>query len=567
MAERVWKGDSLDPRSVSDVSETVFAGEGEMHARCRTMDWPATPLGPVEEWPEALRTTVRTILESPFPINLWCGPHLVLIYNDAYKTVLGNKHPAALGRPGADVWAEIWPEISPLFQQIRRGGPPIFAEDAQFVTRRTNDRGDGAETWFTFALSAVRDEAGEVIAFLNIVAETTRQVLAERRLNEALEAAERAEARLREVFAQAPAFMAVLRGKSHVFEFANEAYIQLVGHRDIIGKPVVEALPEVTGQGFVELLDNVLSSGRPFVGREIAVKLARAPGAPAEERYLNFVYQPLRESAQGTPVGIVAHGSDVTEEVLARRQVEGAREAAEAARREAKQANLAKSQFLATMSHELRTPLNAIGGYADLLLMGVRGDLTSGQREDIERMKRSGQHLLGLINDVLNFAKLEAGQVEFRIGAVALRELVDGLEDLIRPQLVTKSLSYRQEVCDPELRVRGDVEKVRQVMLNLLANAVKFTEPGGVISVSTDADERHVRIHVHDTGRGIPPEQLARVFDAFVQVDRHLTPESQQGVGLGLAISRDLAVGMGGSLSAESTVGAGSTFTLTLPRP
>jgi signal transduction histidine kinase len=566
MAERHWTGKSSNAHSVTDVSDVVFAGDGEMRAKCREMNWATTPLGPVEDWPEALRTIVRTALESPFPINLWCGGDLVLIYNDAYRPVLGSKHPAALGRPGAEVWAEIWPAIGPLFEQIKGGGPPVFAEDAQFVTQRTTDRGEGADTWFTFALSPVRDDAGNIIAFFNVVAETTGQVLAERRLNAAREAAERAEGRLREVFLQAPAFMAVLRGRDHVFEFANEAYVQLIGRRDILGKPVKQALPEVTGQGFVDLLDNVLARGRPFIGREIPVKLARSPGAPIEQRYLNFVYQPLRESAEGTPVGIVAHGSDVTEQVVARQQVEAAREAAESARREAEEANLAKSQFLATMSHELRTPLNAIGGYADLLLMGVRGELNLGQREDVERLKRSAQHLLGLINDVLNFAKLEAGQVEFNIGTVALGELLDGLEDLIRPQLAAKSLRYHQKASDPGLLLRGDAEKVRQIMLNLLANAVKFTDSGGRIGVWTDADDRAVRIHVSDSGRGIAPEQLARVFDAFVQVDRHLTPASQQGVGLGLAISRDLAVGMGGSLAAESVVGQGSTFTLTLPR-
>jgi len=181
-------------------------------------------------------------------------------------------------------------------------------------------------------------------------------------------------------------------------------------------------------------------------------------------------------------------------------------------------------------------------------------------------VKRSGQHLLGLINDVLNFTKLEAGQVEFHIGAVPLCELLDGLEDLIRPQLSAKSLRYDQEPCDRTIRARADPEKVRQVLLNLLANAVKFTESGGQITVSSEVGARDVRIHVRDTGRGIAPEQLARIFDPFVQVDRHLTPASQQGVGLGLAISRDLAVGMGGSLAAASTPGEGSTFTLTLPR-
>jgi PAS domain S-box-containing protein len=551
--------------SVNDVHETVFGGEGEMRARCREINWAETSLGPVEEWPEALRTIVRTTLGSPFPINLWCGRDLVLIYNDGYRRVLGSKHPGALGRPGAEVWSEIWPQVGPMFESIRAGGPTVFAENAQFGMRRTGEPGSTEDAWFTFALSAVRDDAGSVVAFLNIVAETTGQVLAERRLDAARRTAERAEARLREVFAQAPAFLAVLRGKDHIFEFVNESYLQLVGYRDIVGKPVLKALPEVRDQGFVDLLDKVLTTGKPFIGREVPVMLARSPGAPPEERFVDFAYQPLRESS-GAPVGIVAHGSDVTEQVLARRQVEAAREEAEAARREAEEANLAKSEFLATMSHELRTPLNAIGGYADLLLMGVRGELNAGQREDVERMKRSGQHLLGLINDILNFAKLEAGQVEFHIASVPLCELLDGLEDLIRPQLTSKSLRYEQQPCDRTVRLRADSEKVRQVLLNLLANAVKFTAPGGEVVVSSKVDERHVRVSVRDTGRGIPPDQLARIFDPFVQVDRHLTPASQQGVGLGLAISRDLAVAMGGTLSAESAPGEGSTFTLTLPR-
>jgi signal transduction histidine kinase len=302
------------------------------------------------------------------------------------------------------------------------------------------------------------------------------------------------------------------------------------------------------------------------VGREIPVKIRRGKGGELEERFLDFVYQPLAE-ADGTRVGVVAHGSDVTEHTLARRDLELAREIAENARREAEQANHAKSEFLTTMSHELRTPLNAVAGYADLLLMGVRGELTEAQREDLERIKRSGQYLLGLINDVLNFAKLDAGQVEFRVGEVAVSELLEGLEDLIRPQMNAKGLLYHHGSClVADTTVCADPEKVRQILLNLLSNAAKFTEPGGEISLSCDVDRTAVRFAVHDNGRGIAADQLARVFDPFVQVDRHLTPQSQQGVGLGLAISRDLANGMGGKLEAESTVDRGSTFTLTLPR-
>lgn len=241
------------------------------------------------------------------------------------------------------------------------------------------------------------------------------------------------------------------------------------------------------------------------------------------------------------------------------------RSEAESARAEAEEANRAKSDFLAAMSHELRTPLNAIAGYADLLLLGIRGVLTPEQREDIEKMKRSGQHLLSLINDILNFAKLEAGQIEFRIEPVALVDLLDELRDLVTPQVDARGLAYSAEPCHPSIRALADPEKVKQILLNLVTNAIKFTEPGGRIEVLCSTRRGQVRIEVRDTGRGIPQEQQHRIFDPFVQVDRQLTPLSQQGVGLGLAISRDLARAMEGSLSVESAVNEGSTFCLALP--
>jgi signal transduction histidine kinase len=247
-------------------------------------------------------------------------------------------------------------------------------------------------------------------------------------------------------------------------------------------------------------------------------------------------------------------------------ELEAERQAAEAARAAAEAANQAKSEFLATMSHELRTPLNAIGGYVELMEMEIRGPVTPGQREDLERIRKSGRHLLALINDILNFARLEAGQVEFRITDVCVHDLLAGVEPFVSPQLGARGLTYRVEPCDPKLAVRADEEKVQQILLNLLTNAIKFTDAGGSVAIAHMVDDAVVHIHIADTGRGIAAERLESIFEPFVQVDRHLTQASQQGVGLGLAISRDLARRMGGDLTAVSALGQGSTFTLTLPR-
>jgi len=217
------------------------------------------------------------------------------------------------------------------------------------------------------------------------------------------------------------------------------------------------------------------------------------------------------------------------------------------------------------MSHELRTPLNAIAGYADLLLLGLRGELGAQARGDVKRMRRSGQHLLSLINDILNFAKLEAGRVQFDPVDISLDEALGQLEALVAPQLEQKQLRYTYKCTSPGFTAYTDPDRLQQILLNLLSNAIKFTPPGGKISVRCDAKDRWMLIQVTDTGVGIPPDKLDSIFEPFVQLARGQTADVV-GTGLGLSISRDLARAMGAELTAESRLDEGSTFTLSLPR-
>lgn len=240
-------------------------------------------------------------------------------------------------------------------------------------------------------------------------------------------------------------------------------------------------------------------------------------------------------------------------------------EAEQHARSEAEQANKAKSEFLANMSHELRTPLNAIGGYAELISAGIRGPVTDLQRADLERIARNQRHLLSLINDILNFAKLEAGRVQFDPSDVSMADALGQLEALVAPQLLQKQLRYTYECCDSSYTGYVDPEKLQQILLNLLSNAIKFTPNGGDIEVTCGATDDTMKVRVRDTGIGIPQDKLEQIFEPFVQLDGGQSGKSS-GTGLGLAISRDLARAMGGELVAERNATEGSTFVLSVPR-
>jgi len=299
-------------------SSGFLQGGGEMGARMRAHDWSASPLGDPQAWPQSLRTLVRVMLNAQQAMFIAWGPELAFLYNDAYAPIFGAKHPDALGRPFAEVWSDIWSQIKPLVDDTL-AGKPSWHEDLLIPMQR---HGYLEEAWFSFSYTPIWDENDHVAGMFCAATETTEKVQAERR-----SVAERE--RLRQMFEQAPGIMAMLGGPNHIFELANDAYLQLVGHRDLIGRPVREALPEIEGQGFFELLDSVYRTGKPFVGRGVPVRVQRQLGGPLEERFVDFIYQPIKD-ADAQVTGIFVEGYDVTE---AKQSVEALRASEEFNRR------------------------------------------------------------------------------------------------------------------------------------------------------------------------------------------------------------------------------------------
>ena len=291
--------------SPSETIDLILKGGGETGALMRAHDWSKSPLGSPLEWPQSLRSVVGLLLNSRFPMFVAWGDELGFLYNDAYAEILGAKHPLAIGARFRDIWSEIWDDISPLIDAAM-AGEASYRENLPLVMNR---KGFDEQTWFTFSYSPVRDERGSVAGMFCACSETTDTVLAQRRA-----AAENE--KLVEMFRQAPGFMALTRGPEHIFELTNAAFVELVGNRDPLGKPVRQALPEVGGQGFFELLDRVYAGGEPFVGREIPIDLRTSEEGGIERRLVDFVYQPVRDDA-GSVGGIFVQGQDVTERVRA----------------------------------------------------------------------------------------------------------------------------------------------------------------------------------------------------------------------------------------------------------
>jgi PAS domain S-box-containing protein len=418
----------------------------------------------------------------------------------------------------------------------------------------------------------------------SLEAEIREREVLERQLRDTVLSLQKREEDLRDVLENAVEGIHLV-GPDGVIQWANNSELELLGYRpeEYIGRSIVDFHVD---RDLIQDLLRRLARGETV--RNYAARLRHKDGSirhvlvNSNVRWENEAFLHTRCFTRDVTETVEANAEReraLERERLARADAERARAEAERAlekaeqasieaeraRRIAEQANRAKSEFLAIMSHELRTPLNAIGGYAELMELGIHGPVTLQQRESLERLQRSQRMLLGLVNQVLNYARVETGNVRYELTDVPLDDALRSVEGVITPQIRAKGLRYQYSGCDAALQVRADGEKLQQIVLNLLTNALKFTERGGTIQLEVQSSSTSVQIRVTDTGIGIPSDKLEIIFDPFVQVDANYT-RTRDGVGLGLAISRDLARGMGGELTVASTPGNGSTFTLTVPR-
>jgi PAS domain S-box-containing protein len=337
----------------------------------------------------------------------------------------------------------------------------------------------------------------------------------------------------------------------------NAGAQRIKGYRaeEIIGKHFSTFYPEED-----------IARGKPAMELEVASREGRLEDEGWRIRkdgtrfWANVVITALRDEAE-TLVGFAKVTRDLTERRAAElRGMDDARRLAEA-----EAANRAKGQFLALMSHELRTPLNAIGGYAELIEMGLGGEVSGQQRQYLTRIRSSQQHLLQVINDLLNYSKIESGKTTYDRRPISLASVIESVATMIAPQAAAKGVTVHRGDCADDAIAVGDRLKVEQIVLNLLTNAVKFTPSGGVVTLACHSASDDAVITVADTGPGIPAEKVDEIFEPFVQLGRSLS-SGHEGAGLGLAISRDLAQAMGGDVTLESSPGKGSIFTLALPK-
>ncbi|HEU4780404.1 MAG TPA: ATP-binding protein, partial [Steroidobacteraceae bacterium] len=438
-------------------------------------------------------------------------------------------------------WQEIWEIIGPQIDQVMRGDAATWHENQLVPIFR---HGALQEVYWTYSFGPIDEPAAPhgVGGVLVICSETTPQVLSERRITE-----ERA--RFAKLFELAPTFMCVLRGPTHVFELANPGYLRLIGHRPLIGQPVAVALPEVAEQGYLQLLDQVYASGEAYSATGAAYSAPPKPGEAVDTRYVDFVFQPIKE-ADGTVSGIFVEGVDVTTRTLA-----------DAVLRET---DRRKDEFLAMLAHELRNPLAPIRTAAEVLSRRIDGDETAKNAADVVR--RQATQLTRIVDDLLDVSRISMGRIELKRETLLLSDVIDHATETATPLWRAKQHQISTVTGLEPLYVIGDRARLVQSFGNVMTNAAKYTEVGGKIGIRVIGGDDFVKVEISDSGAGISPDFLPHIFELFTQADCTLD-RAQGGLGIGLSVVKKLVEMHGGSITARSEgLGRGSTFEITLPR-
>jgi len=544
----------------------LFAGGGEMGALMRQTDWAKTKLGPVENWPGSLKTMLGVVLGSRFPMLLWWGPDLLHLYNDAYRPILRDKHPASLAEPAAEIWAEIWDVAGPLARGVMEGGPATWIEDLQlFINSGTM----AEETYFTFSYSPVPGDDGRVAGLLNIVQETTAKVQSERQIRMLHDLA----ARAAEAKSEDEAYRIVAEVLSAneldlpfvLFYVLNETGddAQPVGASGWKASAAAWPFAEVIRTGHEVIIDDLAArvgpvpvgrwNGRPE--RAVVLPLARA-GQAAASTFLVAGVSPHRALDDRYQRFFRATADQVANVIANVRAYEAETKRAEALA----EIDRAKTTFFSNVSHEFRTPLTLIlGPVEDALALAapvLRGD-------SLNTVHRSALRLLRLVNSLLDFARLEAGRVHMSFVATDLASLTTDLASSFRSLIERAGLKLVVD-CPPIAEpVYVDPTQWEKITLNLISNAFKFTWRGE-IAVGLRSHGDHVTLTVRDTGNGIPTHELPRIFERFHRVEG-ATGRSFEGTGIGLSLVEELVKLHGGSVRVSSVEGRGSTFEVSLP--